>query len=156
MDPSGTSNEHRRDRLLSSVDGFSVVVVVIGRVRRGEQADVPPAARTPMVAELPDRDLGGDGKVRSLGDVWRLTVDGIDDRCARRAGGFQGEAGLARDEHEAIQQQGVLPLLEQLGKADRLRGARVAAGFLEGVVGRHLAAKRQGAPLGRDGFDLRA
>ena len=53
----------RRDRSLATLGRLGVVVLVVGRVRRREQADIPPTACARVLAKLLDRDLGGDGQV---------------------------------------------------------------------------------------------
>lgn len=117
VDLSLASDEYGRNRSLATFGRLGVVVMVVGRVRGGEQADGPPAARTCVLAELLDRDLGGDGQVDQLREVRRLTVECVDDRGASRAGVVQG-AGLAREEHEAVEDEGVLAILEQLRKGE--------------------------------------
>ena len=54
----------------------------------------------------------------------------------------------------AVEEQGVLAVLEQLGEPDRLGGVFLAIPFLEGVVARNYAAERQLPPLRGDGLDL--
>src|ERR1700726_3487062 len=111
--------------------------------------------RPRVPAELLDRYLGSDGETDALVDVWRLAVYGVDDRRAGRTADLQGQASVPRDEHEAVEKECVLSILEQLGEADRPRLA-VARRFLEAVVGRHLAAEGQAASLCPDCLDLPA
>src|SRR6266542_4804115 len=86
MDLPVAANEDGRHRQLAPIRLFGLVVGVVCRVRRGEQARVSPAAGLRVHAEALDRRLGDDGKVDPLRDVRHLTVDGIDDRRATRAG----------------------------------------------------------------------
>src|SRR6202035_3382725 len=65
-----------------------------------------------------------------------------------------GDARLRhlRAVHEAVDDEGVLPLGEELRQADLPRAATTAAG-LEQVVLRHLAAQGQAPALRRHGLD---
>ena len=59
------ANENRRNRELTAVRRLGAVVVVVGRLGRGEQADVPPAALRRMLLELRDRFLPGEARLAS-------------------------------------------------------------------------------------------
>jgi hypothetical protein len=101
--------------------------------------------------ELFDRHLRDDSEIEALHDVHGLAVDRVDDRRAGRTPGLERKAGLARDEHEVVEEQRVLPVREELRETHR-----AAAALVEDVVGRHLAAERELPPLLGNGLGVAA
>src|SRR5262249_23620269 len=85
MDIPSAADEYVRQGPLLSRLVFGAVIAVEGVALRGEQHGVAPPSPIRMLTELRDRRLGDDGEVHALDDVPRRAVDGVDDRCTRRA-----------------------------------------------------------------------
>lgn len=147
MDPPVAAREHRRDRPLPALCVLGPIVTVVGAPARREQPDVRPAAAVRVRSKVLDRRLGRHGEVDPLGQMLGLSGDRIDDRGAvgaRRADRVPVGTG---DEHEAVEEQRVLPVLEQLRQRDRARTPRDDVPLPKLVVGGYRTAERQLAAL---------
>jgi hypothetical protein len=107
-----------------------------------------------MRAELLDRHFRDHDEIDPLGDVRRRSIHPVDDRCARRTALLHRQSSLAWDEHVAVDEQGVLAVLEQLREPHRPTGTRAIIPLFEYVVGRHRPAERKLSPLRSHRFDL--
>src|ERR1700737_432916 len=134
-------------RNLFALRGLSMIIAVVGAVRGRQQPQIAPAALGSVLDDSRDRRLRDHRQVHAILYVRALAIQPVENRRACRAGRRH-----LWSEHEAVNNERIFSVIEELRQANWCGTGRSAARLLKDVVVRRLATERQLTPLGGDGF----